>query len=128
MVYFKRNASSGQGTEGTFSGGEACGTRRGSVWTRVRKILESQVMLCWGQRMLEGQKQGRAVERLFQEEVCQGVGLDAGRIKEHKILFLDPVCFTVGSVAFHTVDTVLPECMSCYLLMLCPGFPSIQPL
>lgn len=37
--------------------GKGCGTRRGSV-TRVRKILESQVNLCWGQRMLEGLKQG----------------------------------------------------------------------
>lgn len=42
--------------------------------------------------------------------MCQRVRLDVGRIKEQKILFLDPVCFTVGSIAFGTVDTALPEC------------------
>lgn len=65
-MYFRRNASSNQGSEGTLSGKEDCGTRRGSVGTRVRKTLESQVMLCWGQGMLEGLMQGSVLERLFQ--------------------------------------------------------------
>lgn len=65
MVYFRRNDSRAQDSEGTLSGRKGCGTRRGSV-TRVRKTLESQVNLCWGQGMLEGLKQGRVLERLFQ--------------------------------------------------------------
>lgn len=46
--------------------------------------------------------------------MCQGVRLDAGRIKEQEILFLDLVCLTVGSMAFSIVDTALTEC--CELL------------
>lgn len=38
MVYFRKNASSGQGSEETLSRREDCGTRRRSIGTRVRKI------------------------------------------------------------------------------------------
>ena len=55
--------------------------------------------------------------------MCQGVRLDAGRIKEQKILFLDPVCFTVGCIAFGTVVTALPECCEFLSLNAVPRVP-----